>query len=225
MVLAQGSSDRQLAPASSVDLVLTDPPYFDDVQYAELAGMFLAWARATGLVPDSVELDLRTEAVSNVERGIGVDRYRGILRAIFKETRRTIKPAGRMILTYHNTDLRAWWALGSALREARLYIHALAVAHAENERDHAKRGRLAFSRDLVIECCHHPVAEAVVAWCADGSGAEAHELLVAGRAIATMPPTETLPAFRRRFQELRGDIQPVRIGPRKGARKELQPLV
>jgi hypothetical protein len=44
-LLACGSSERQLASKGSVDLVLTDPPYFDDVQYAELAGLFLVWAQ------------------------------------------------------------------------------------------------------------------------------------------------------------------------------------
>ena len=41
---AQANANSQLD--QSIDLVLTDPPYFDDVQYAELASLFLAWAQA-----------------------------------------------------------------------------------------------------------------------------------------------------------------------------------
>ncbi len=111
----------------------------------ELAGVFLAWARASKLLPDSTELDLGAEAVANPIRRIGAEEYRDLLGAILTETRRTLKPHGRIILTYHNTDLRAWWALGSALRDAGLSICALAVTQAENERDHAKRDRLGFS--------------------------------------------------------------------------------
>lgn len=57
-----------------------------------------------------------------------------------------------MILTFHNTDIRAWWALARALQDADLSVCALAVAEAENTADHGKRNSNAFTCDLVIEC-------------------------------------------------------------------------
>jgi putative DNA methylase len=215
IVVAHGSSESQRAATSSVDLVLTDPPYFDDVQYAELAAVFMTWAQATGLVANSVALDLRSEAVANPVRGTGADRYRALLTAILRETRRTLTRDGRMILTYHNSDVRAWWAVGSALRDAGFTVAALAVTHAENERDHAKRGRLAFTRDLVLECRAsegEPVAEPEIAWAPDAD--EVKELIAAGRTIAAMPAEETCEQFRERFRSARGDLREVRIGSR-----------
>lgn len=211
-VLAQGSSDRQLAPRGSVDLVLTDPPYFDDVQYAELAALFLVWARATSLVADSVEVDLKSEAVANTRRGTDVERYRELLTAIFHETRRSLKAHGRMILTFHNTDLRAWWALGRALTDARFSISALAVAWAENDVDHSKRGRYSFTKDLVIECRRTP-ADAPLLELAERSDPQGYELLSAGRAIAAMPEDESLDSFRERYRALRGPTRHARISP------------
>ncbi len=218
VVIAQGSSEAQRPATNSIDLVLTDPPYFDDVQYAELAAMFMAWAQATGLIADSVTLDLRAEAVANSVRGTGAERYRALLTAILDETRRTLARDGRMILTYHNSDPRAWWALGSALRDAGFTIAALAVTHAENERDHAKRGRLAFTRDLVLECrasagAGKRVAELEVAW--EPNADEAKELIAAGRALAAMQAEETCEHFRERFRALRGDLRELRIGSRR----------
>lgn len=216
VVVAQGSSESQRAASGSIDLVLTDPPYFDDVQYAELAAVFLAWANATGLVADSAALDLRSEAVANSVRGTGAERYRALLTAIFSETRRTLADDGLMILTFHNSDTRAWWALGSALRDADFTVAALAVTHAENERDHAKRGRLAFTRDLVLECRSRTsdcVADPDIAWEPDAD--EAKELIAAGRAISAMPAEETCEKFRKRFRALRGDLQEARIGYRR----------
>jgi putative DNA methylase len=157
-VVAYGSSARQLPDQDSVDLVVTDPPYFDDVQYAELAGLFLAWARALKLIPARVKLDLGGEVVANSARGIGAEEYRRLLTDVLSETRRTLKADGRMVLTFHNSDGRAWWALGRALADAGFVIRALAVARAENDRDHAKRGRRAFSRDLIIESAVADVA-------------------------------------------------------------------
>lgn len=218
VVLTEGSSERQRATTGSIDLVLTDPPYFDDVQYAELAAVFLAWARASGLVPVSATLDLGSEAVANTQRGTGVERYCDLLTGILSETHRTLAGDGRMVLTYHNSDIRAWWALGRALRSAKFRVSALAITHSENERDHAKRGKLAFSRDLVIECDPLPTddkesqPEPRLVWEAEGS--EAAELVAAGRALATMPTDEELDDFRNRFCTLRGQIAPTRISPR-----------
>lgn len=151
VTLACGSSERQLPSAGSVDLVLTDPPYFDDVQYAELAALFLVWSQTAGLAPHEIELDLCREAVANNARGTGPTEYGQLLAAIFGEARRTLKPSGRLVITFHNTDLRAWWALSQALSKGLLAVRALAVAKAENSSDHAKRGLMGFTCDLVIE--------------------------------------------------------------------------
>jgi 16S rRNA G966 N2-methylase RsmD len=181
--LVRGSSARQLLPDDSVDLVLTDPPYFDDVQYAELGSLFLAWAQTTGLVAKSVRVDFRAEAVPNSTRGAGVDRYCDLLTQILTESARTLRPGGRVVITFHNTSGLAWWALSRALGKAGLFVHALAVAHAENETDHAKRGRLAFSHDLILESrLRAPEGEVILA--AEGEGAQARQLLAAGRTVA-----------------------------------------
>jgi predicted TIM-barrel enzyme len=182
--VVRGSSTRQLLPDGAVDLVLTDPPYFDDVQYAELAALFLIWARVTRLVADSVSVDLRSEAVANSARATGVMHYRKLLTRIFRETRRTLSNDGRMLLTFHNTDGRAWWALGRALADADFSVAALAVAHAENGSDHAKRGRRVFTRDLVIECVPREDADAVVV--TTTVAGEVAELLAAGAAVAAL---------------------------------------
>ncbi len=181
-LVARGSSARQLPPDGSIDLVLTDPPYFDDVQYAELAALFLTWAHAIGLVAANVHLDMAAEAVANSRRSAGVDHYRALLTRIMRETARTLSADGSMILTFHNSDGRAWWALGSALGGAGFRVAALAVAHAENETDHAKRNAKAFSCDLVLECRLGCDGEPQVATAArDG---EPGELLAAGLAVA-----------------------------------------
>jgi putative DNA methylase len=213
VLLANGSSRRQLTKDASVDLVLTDPPYFDDVQYGELAALFLTWARAVGLIARSVELDLSTEAVANTRRGTGVEHYRQLLTAILRETRRSLAPRGRVIVTFHNTDIRAWWALGRALYGAELGIRALAVAQAENDADHSKRGRRGFMRDLVIESRVGLLTDEPVLAGHSSADSESRELLSAGRALATMPADESLAAFRERYRRLRGPIDHPRISP------------
>jgi adenine-specific DNA methylase len=214
-----------LLPDASVDLVLTDPPYYDDVQYAELGSLFLAWSQATGLIAKSVHVDLRSEAVPNSMRGTGVDRYCDLLTAVLTETKRTLKSSGRVVLTFHNTSGEAWWALARALGRAGFYVSALAVAHAENETDHAKRGRHAFSRDLVLECRTSPTESSEIVVAAEGKETQSRELLAAGRAVADLcaelasgeiKRTRSIQVFGRNYrQHLDGAASSyIRLGPR-----------
>ncbi len=196
-LIALGSSRRQLPADDSIDLVLTDPPYFDDVQYAELAALFLAWARALRLIPDRVQLDLASEVVANTSRGVGADEYRRLLTAVLRETARTLKSTGRMVLTFHNSDPRAWCALAHALADADFTVAGLAVARTENETDHAKRGRRSFTRDLVLECILDPTRPVLAVTTVRPVEAETAELLAAGAAVAS--GATTVEAFRARF--------------------------
>jgi adenine-specific DNA methylase len=182
-VVVRGSSERQRVGDGSFDLILTDPPYYDDVQYAELASLFLAWGQATGLVPKALKLDLRHEAVPNRSRGTSADDYERLLCRILQEARRTLRARGRLVLTFHNSDLRAWAALATALARAGFHVSALAVAHSENERDHAKRSVRAFSKDLVIEC-RSEVSERIAIAGSPDVDDEARELIAAGKAMA-----------------------------------------
>lgn len=147
-----GNSAKQRLSNRSAALVLTDPPYFDAVQYGELAELFLAWSRAVTCRSRGWTFESRSEAVPNPSRGNTIAHHQRILRRIFQEVARTLKPAGTLLLTYHSTNFCGWAALGNALSHAGFQIVALATGHSENEKDHPKRGHLNFTTDLVLEC-------------------------------------------------------------------------
>lgn len=179
-----GSSANQPLPDNSIDLVVTDPPYYDAVQYGELSALFLAWLEvATGRSISGRTLD--GEAVPNSLRNDGAVHYEKMLVSIFRETARTLAVHGTVILSYHSTDFRGWAALGTALQEARLQIVALGVGRSENCSDHAKRGRRAFGTDLIIECRHQRSGAHRPTITTKARTSEHKELLAAGEAIAT----------------------------------------
>jgi hypothetical protein len=119
----------QLTP-NSVDLVLTDPPYFANVQYAELMDFCYAWLRR--LAPETTFFDVpsaKTEqdAVGSVaEGGIGLVDFTGRLSEVFRASTEALKPGGAFIFTYHHNDLDAYAApvvacLDAGLEPTRLY--------------------------------------------------------------------------------------------------------
>lgn len=148
-LIVTGSSERQLLKRGVAQLVFTDPPYHDDLQYGELARLFHAWMAHAGHCPEPSETE---EAVPNSVRGATTEHYEDKVAACLRESRRSLAAGGRLILTFHNKDMNAWASLSRALFRAGFDVVALAAVAAENAADHSKRGKESFLSDLVIEC-------------------------------------------------------------------------
>jgi adenine-specific DNA methylase len=151
VTVVTGSSRRQLIATGSAKLVLTDPPYHDDVQYGELARLFHAWLEVYQRLG---AIDECEEAVPNRTRELGASHFLDTIADCLAESRRSLAVDGRLVLTFHNNNRRAWEALQVALRRAELVVLEIAAVTAENKADHSKRGNKVFLSDLVIECGH-----------------------------------------------------------------------
>ena len=149
ILVATGSSAKQALRDASVNVVLTDPPYYEDVQYGELARLFHAWLK---VYDPALAFDEGLEAVLNPTRGLSGADYENTIAACLKECRRTLKEDGTLVLTFHNKNMSAWRALTGALSKAGFVVKALAVVRSENGGDHCKRNVNAMLHDLVLEC-------------------------------------------------------------------------
>ncbi len=210
VIIATGSSASQALANRSAALVITDPPYYDAVQYRELSWLFLTWARVVTGRTAVWATPAREEAVPNASRKAGVAQYERLLRRIFGETARTLHPKGTLLLTYHSTDFRGWVALGRALHAAGFHVAALGVAHSENETDHPKRGSLAFTRDLVIECQMGSATRAPRVMTTARHG-DQRELIAAGQAIARIGAGDAATAVAKSFLQATARLRQRRI--------------
>lgn len=146
VLVVAGSSQRQLLPSGSVDLVLTDPPYHDDVQYGELSQPLQAWAGLAAPEPGG-------DAVVNRATGqlVADGSYTALLASIFRESARVLREDGHLIFSYANRDPGAWIQLLEALQSAGLRAVGCSIVHSENETDHAKRNVRACTLDLLLD--------------------------------------------------------------------------
>lgn len=142
--LHQGSSAELPLPDNSVDYIVTDPPYFDSVQYSDLATFFRVWLEK--MLPDGSQpgirwsYDLNGSAVA-VHRDNGQyhkDRpYDHVIGQIFKECHRVLRRengrrSGRLIFTYHHWNPQSWAAITAALKRAGFILVNRYVVHSEN---------------------------------------------------------------------------------------------
>jgi len=179
--LALGSSVRMALRDGAVDLVLTDPPYHDDIQYGELARLFHFWLRLYLELPPA---DEKEEATANYTRGRNTDGYTEILARCFQECRRVLRPGGRLVLTFRNRKLAAWRALCAALDWAGFRVHALGVVQTDESRDPTRRGRRSMQCDLILECMGCETSAPNPPFFRPGSTAEQNALIAMGLALA-----------------------------------------
>lgn len=143
--IVEGSSERLALQKESLDLVLTDPPYHDDVQYGELSDIFRTWAGITTGALDGDAIVRRASTTATT------DTYRDLLALVFREAFRALRREGHLILSYANRQPRAWIALFEALQAAGFRAVGYEIVRSENEIDHAKAGKRACTFDVLID--------------------------------------------------------------------------
>ncbi len=113
---------------ASVDAVLTDPPYFANVQYAELMDFCFVWLRR--LVSDDSGVFRRhstrspRELTGNVTMDRGLSHFTHGLAETFRRTARALKPGAPFVFTYHHNVIDAYFPIAVAMLDAGLVCSA-----------------------------------------------------------------------------------------------------
>jgi putative DNA methylase len=98
----------------SVDFILTDPPYCDNIAYSELSDFFLPWMQQFGLTPNTSSA-LSSNLAAQSRGAASVATFKDGLSECFVQMRRVLKDDGRLVFSYQHRTAEAWDALASAL--------------------------------------------------------------------------------------------------------------
>lgn len=146
--VTQGSAaDLSTVSAGSVAHLCMDPPYYDNVMYAELADFFYVWERRTlgRLVPEYFRdhlSDKDNEAVANAARFAAMGKrkkeladldYESKMTSIFAEARRVLRDDGVLSVMFTHKRAEAWDTLGMGLLQAGFTIETSWPVNTEAE--------------------------------------------------------------------------------------------
>ena len=115
-ITTQSSSKLADLPDHSVDFIFTDPPFGGNINYSEMNFLWESWL--------GVYTDAKEEAVINQYQAKGVPEYQRLLRSVFVECSRVLKPGGHMVVVFNNSSERVWQSLAGALGEGGFRIQA-----------------------------------------------------------------------------------------------------
>ncbi len=111
--ISVGDSSSIELPDQSIDLVVTDPPFFDNVHYSQLADFFYYWLNQ--ILEISPSATTRTE---NEVQDTDADLFTNKLTSVFSECNRVLREGGLFIFTYHHSRHDGWTAIHQAIRQA-----------------------------------------------------------------------------------------------------------
>lgn len=153
--LSCGSSDTTGLPDKSIDLIVTDPPFFDNVHYSELADFFFAWQT---LYPRGFIGDAATTRDQREVQDADPDNFSRKLRAVFTECNRLLKDEGLLVFTYHHSRQEGWLALIMAIYGAGFTVVNAHPVRAEMTVAAPKtQAKEPIQLDMILVCRKQPV--------------------------------------------------------------------
>jgi adenine-specific DNA methylase len=108
---------------NTIDFVLTDPPYFDNIAYSELSDFFLPWLQLLEIIPSDLDeyLGMSNNLAAKSRDDDALQDFENSLQECFSEIARVLKLNGRVVFTYQHQTPGAWRALARAINGLSLY--------------------------------------------------------------------------------------------------------
>ncbi len=167
--IEDAASLREIANGSICNLTI-DPPYYDNVMYAELSDFFYVWLKRTvgHLFPDwfrSQLTDKDAEAVANParfqefggkKRDLAKQDYERKMAACFREMHRVLRDDGSLTVMFTHKRIEAWDTLATALLDGGFHIRASWPVHTEFEHSLHQARKNAAASTIFLACRKRP---------------------------------------------------------------------
>lgn len=108
--LTSGSTTQLALHDNSVDYIFTDPPFGENIYYADLNFLFESW--------HGVHTNTTSEAIVDKPKDKGLFEYQRLMQRCFEEYCRVLKPGRWMTVVFHNSKNAVWNAIQEAIQAA-----------------------------------------------------------------------------------------------------------
>jgi len=149
-VAQSSATDLRWIADCSVDYVFTDPPFGNNIHYADCN---IVWESWLGNPTDHNQEIVVNKSRTAADGGRTLADYQKLLTDSFREAKRIVTDGGRISVVFHNSDDAVWTALLDAVEDAGLYqaeVSILDKGQRSQKGYKARRGELVPFYDLVM---------------------------------------------------------------------------
>jgi DNA modification methylase len=129
-------------PPSSIDYVFTDPPFGENIFYADLNFLVESWHRVT--------TDSKPEAIIDKFKKKALPEYQHLMQRCFAEYYRVLKPGHWMTVVFSNSKAAVWNAIQVALQQAGFVVAEVTALDKVQGSYRQVTSTTAVKQDLVI---------------------------------------------------------------------------
>lgn len=152
LTVLNGDSSKLPIIDSTIDYVVTDPPYFDFIHYSELSDFFYAWLAP--VLRGRYDWFSKTDSsdINEVQDKDPLE-FSHSLSLVFQDCFRVLKPEGSLIFSFHHSRSDGWAAICKALVDSGFYVEETYPIHAELMASNAKSStKEPISIDSILIC-------------------------------------------------------------------------
>ena len=142
IISTQSITKTMTIPSQTVDYIFIDPPFGANLNYSELNSLWEQWLK--------VWTNNKSEAIENDVQHKGINEYRLLMSACFREAYRVLKPGRWMTVEFSNTKASVWNSIQSALSEAGFIVANVSSLDKKQGTFKAVTTPTAVKQDLII---------------------------------------------------------------------------
>lgn len=154
------STELSFAESRSYDLVITDPPFGDNIFYSDLSNFFHVWIRLPlkAKVPALFEQTTTPQAQEALApRGMPEEeanaRYQALLTGCWTEAHRVMKDGGLLAFTFHHSEDAQWAIVLQSLFDSGFILEQVfPIASDETKGEDASFGAKGTEYDMIHVC-------------------------------------------------------------------------
>jgi adenine-specific DNA methylase len=169
-----GTATRISLKDSSVPCIVVDPPYAENVMYAEISDFFYVWLKRllgdvfpeafkTTLIEkeeEAVSSPARFKSVGKSAKKLAQEDYKTKMEAAFRDMNRVLQADGIMTVMFTHRTAEAWSSLATGLMNADFTFVSSWPVHTEPADKYGKRGKGVLKVTVLLTCrkrkANHP---------------------------------------------------------------------
>lgn len=151
------SENLDFIKSKDIDIILTDPPYSDNVMYSELLDFFHSWLYLSDYARDKLGFSEPVtpkleEIVVNKSKSKNHESYSEGLKNVYSECYRVLKDDGIMAFTYHDKNVDGWKSIYKSLIDSGFQITTTYPIHSESRTGAHTSSKESIAFDMFLVC-------------------------------------------------------------------------